>query len=165
VSGAYEAARAIVGPEAALVHEHWLAMRAGDYAPTTRARLELGMSYSAVDYLRAQQLRAKLTSEFAAAFEEVDLIISPTVAWVAPLEDPGEAGEEGAMEARRTRPYNLTGMPAVSVPCGVGEDALPAGLQIAGPRLKDFRVLQAAHVVEARSMWSQARPRDVAAGS
>jgi Asp-tRNA(Asn)/Glu-tRNA(Gln) amidotransferase A subunit family amidase len=50
------------------------------------------------------------------------------VAWVAPAEDPIVAGEQGSIEARRSGPYNLAGLPAVTVPCGTAEDGLPAGL-------------------------------------
>jgi aspartyl-tRNA(Asn)/glutamyl-tRNA(Gln) amidotransferase subunit A len=60
-------------------------------------------------------------------------VVAPTVAWVAPAEDPAIAGDDGAVEACRTGPYNLTGHPAVTVPCGSAEDGLPAGLQFAGP--------------------------------
>ena len=73
---------------------------------------------------------------------------APTVAWVAPAEDPAIAGDEGAIEARRTGPYNLTGHPAVSVSCGAAEDGLPTGLQLAGPRMSDLRLLDVAAAYE-----------------
>jgi aspartyl-tRNA(Asn)/glutamyl-tRNA(Gln) amidotransferase subunit A len=101
-------------------------------------------------------------SEFAAVFGRVDVVISPTVAWVAPREDPAVAGDEGTIEARRTGPYNLAGLPAVSVPCGTGEDELPVGLQIAGPWFKDFEVLDVAAAFEARSGWRPVCPPGIA---
>ena len=70
------------------------------------------------------------------------------MAWVAPAEDPAIAGDDGAVEARRTGPYNLTGHPAVTVPCGPAEDGLPAGLQFAGPPMTDLRLLDVAAAYE-----------------
>jgi aspartyl-tRNA(Asn)/glutamyl-tRNA(Gln) amidotransferase subunit A len=114
----------------------------------TRTQLELGLLVPATDYVRAQRFRSLLRAEFERTFETVDVVVAPTVAWVAPAEDPAIAGDEGAIEARRTGPYNLTGHPAVTVPCGSAEDGLPAGLQFAGPRMTDLRLLDVAAAYE-----------------
>lgn len=151
----------VIGPEATAIHEPWLRARPEDYAPMTRAQLELGAMYAATDYVRGQRFRAKLMAECEAALGEADVLITPTVAWVAPREDPAVAGEEGAIEARRTGPFNLTGMPAITLPCGVAEDELPVGLQIAGRWLEDERVLQVAYAFEQRAEWRVAVPRGV----
>ncbi len=157
-----QALLAVIAPEATSVHERWLRTRPDDYAPLTRAQLELGALAPALDYVRGQRYRRKLMSEFATVFGQVDVIISPTVAWVAPREDPAVAGEEGTIEARRTGPYNLAGLPAISVPCGAGEDGLPVGLQIAGPWLQDSDVLDIAAAFEARSGWRPVCPPGIA---
>jgi aspartyl-tRNA(Asn)/glutamyl-tRNA(Gln) amidotransferase subunit A len=60
----------------------------------------------------------------------VDVLAGPTVAYPAPAEDPPFGAPEGEVEARFTGPYNLAGLPAVSVPCGVVEEYLPVGLQL-----------------------------------
>ena len=138
----------IFGPEAAAVHETWMRSRPEDYAPMTRTQLELGLLVPATDYVRAQRFRSLLRAEFERAFETVDVVVAPTVAWVAPAEDPAIAGDEGAIEARRTGPYNLTGHPAVTVSCGPAEDGLPAGLQFAGPWMTDLRLLDVAAAYE-----------------
>jgi aspartyl-tRNA(Asn)/glutamyl-tRNA(Gln) amidotransferase subunit A len=138
----------VFGPEAVAVHETWMRSRPEDYAPMTRTQLELGLLVPATDYVRAQRYRALLRSEFDAVFRDVDAVAAPTVAWVAPAEDPAIAGGDGAIEARRTGPYNLTGHPAVSVSCGPAEDGLPAGLQFAGPRMSDLRLLDVAAAYE-----------------
>jgi aspartyl-tRNA(Asn)/glutamyl-tRNA(Gln) amidotransferase subunit A len=138
----------IFGPEAVAVHEGWMRSRPEDYAPMTGAQLELGLLVPATDYVRAQRYRSLLRTEFDAVFETVDVVVAPTVAWVAPAEDPAIAGDEGAIEARRTGPYNLTGHPAVSVSCGPAEDGLPAGLQFAGPWMSDLRLLDVAAAYE-----------------
>ena len=124
---------AMIAPEASVIHTDWLAARADDYAQLTRQQIEGGFGISAVDYLRAQQARRRLTGQFMAAFKHVDAILSPTSPWVAPAEDPPSGSQAGAAEARRTGPYNLTGLPALTINCGYGPTGLPIGLQIATP--------------------------------
>lgn len=157
-----EALFPLIAPEATFIHEKWLRERPEDYAPMTRKQLEMGFEISAVEYVRWQQFRLRLIEQFREAFKDVDVIINPTVAWVAPKEDPAVAGDEGVIEARRTAPYNITGMPAITVPCGFAEDDLPAGLQIAGPWLRDQLVLQVARAYEKLGPWKVQVPRGVA---
>jgi aspartyl-tRNA(Asn)/glutamyl-tRNA(Gln) amidotransferase subunit A len=157
-----EALMDVIAPEATQVHEEWLRTRPGDYASLTRDQLELGTRTLALTYLHGQRFRERLRSEFSVVLEQVEVVISPTVAWVAPKEDPDLVGEEGAIEARRSGPYNLCGLPAVSVPCGLAEDDLPAGLQIAAPSMKDFELLDFAAAFEERSGWKPVCPPGIA---
>jgi aspartyl-tRNA(Asn)/glutamyl-tRNA(Gln) amidotransferase subunit A len=145
-------------PEGTLVHEEWLRQRPQDYAEMTRQQLETGALIPAVDYLRAQQYRARLLGECLAAFQEVDVLVSPTVAWEAPQEDPSMAGGDGATEARRTGPFNLTGLPALSLPCGFGPAGLPLGLQITGSPYAEEMVLRVAHAYEQSAGWFERHP-------
>ena len=120
---------AVVAPEASVIHADWFAQRPQDYAELTRDQIEAGFGMSAVDYVRAQRHRQRLTGHFVDALGRVDAILSPTAPWVAPAEDPAVLGEEGMAEARRTAPANLTGLPALTVNCGVSPAGLPLGLQ------------------------------------
>jgi aspartyl-tRNA(Asn)/glutamyl-tRNA(Gln) amidotransferase subunit A len=162
IMGCDQALFPLIAPEATLIHEKWLRTRPEDYAPMTRTQLEMGATMPAVEFIRARQFRKKLIHEFEEEFKEVDVIINPTVAWVAPKEDPAVAGDEGIIEARRTAPYNITGMPAITVPCGFAEDDLPAGLQIAGPWRHDQLILQVARAYEKLGPWRVTVPRGVA---
>jgi len=157
-----EALMDVIAPEATLVHEEWLRTRPGDYAPLTRDQLELGTRTPALSYLRGQRYRERLRSEFSTVLDQVEVVISPAVAWVAPREDPAVAGEEGAIEARRSGPYNLSGLPAVTVPCGLAEDGLPVGLQIASGWMKDGELLDFAAAFEERSGWQPVCPPGIA---
>ncbi len=139
----------VVAPEAGVIHADWIAERPDDYAPLTRQQIELGFAIPAVVHVRAQQYRRHLTRQFLTAFAQVDAILSPTAPWVAPHADPAVVGEEGAAEGRRTGPYNLTGLPALTVNCGFGPTGLPIGLQIAMPPGADDRCLALGAAYEA----------------
>jgi aspartyl-tRNA(Asn)/glutamyl-tRNA(Gln) amidotransferase subunit A len=142
-----------VMPEATVIHQEWLRTRPEDYAEATREQLEQGALIPAVDYVRVQKYRRRLLNEFLEAFREVDVLVNPTVAWEALAEDPTVAAGQGAAEARRTGPHDLVGLPAISVPCGLGKDSLPLGLQIAGPPMSEALILQVARAYEKRSDW------------
>jgi aspartyl-tRNA(Asn)/glutamyl-tRNA(Gln) amidotransferase subunit A len=149
---------AVVMAEATLVHAAWLRDRPADYASLTREQLEQGAHIAAVDYLQAQAYRQQLRASFLDALRDVDVLISPTVAWEAPAEDPPVGEGDGAIEARRTGPYNLTGLPAISVHCGFGPQGLPLGLQIAAAPLAEQLLLWVAHTYEQRAGWFRQRP-------
>jgi aspartyl-tRNA(Asn)/glutamyl-tRNA(Gln) amidotransferase subunit A len=86
----------------------------------------------------------------ARAFAGVDVVAGPTVAYIAPPEDPPVGTPEGELEGRFTGPWNLAGVPAVSLPCGTGEDGLPVGLQLAAPAGADAHLLSVAREFERR---------------
>ena len=134
----------IILPEATAVHEPVLASNPDGYGPQTRLQLEMGFETPALDYVKANRFRAALCDNLDAVFDHVDLLVSPTVAWVAPSGDIDITDDEGTVEMRFMAPFNLTGHPAVSVPCGLTEDGLPAGLQVVGPRGSDGRLLRLA---------------------
>jgi aspartyl-tRNA(Asn)/glutamyl-tRNA(Gln) amidotransferase subunit A len=121
----------IVAPEASVAHARWIKERPEDYAALTRTQIELGFAVSAVAYVRMQQFRRHLAAQFMETLNRVDAILSPTAPWDAPEEDPSIVGDEGSYEGRRTVPYNLTGLPAHTIPCGFSPAGLPIGLQIA----------------------------------
>ena len=129
----------ILLPEASLVHEDSMHRRA-DYAPETWAQLEQGWRVSATSYLKATRFQEVLQRRFAEHFLTVDALLTPTVPWAAPAEDPSVTGNDGAAEMHFTGPFNLLGLPALSVPCGFEGD-LPLGLQIVTAQGDDARAL------------------------
>jgi Asp-tRNA(Asn)/Glu-tRNA(Gln) amidotransferase A subunit family amidase/ketopantoate reductase len=137
-----------------VLYEAWEAHRsryeaeAGLYGPGTRHLLELGREISDDDYRAALADADRIAAGFDRLLAEVDVLAGPTVAYVAPPEDPPFGTPDGDVEARFTGPYNLTGMPAVSVPCGAAEDGLPAGLQLAAARGRDAFLLSVAAAYE-----------------
>jgi len=131
----------VLAPEASQVHAGWLRTRPQDYAPDTLLQLQLGALLPASAYLSAQRFRNRMAAEAAAALGRVDVLLSPTVGFVAPASDPPLGSELGQLEGLRTGAHCLLGLPAVSVPCGTAEDGLPAALQVAGGWGRDHQVL------------------------
>ena len=128
-------------------------------ADDVRALVEIGRLVSASDYLRAEQLRTQLVRDFEAVFQRVDVIATPTspvTAWKSGQASVITGGlEESPLAAswRLTYPYNLTGMPAISLPCGFDERGLPVGLQIAGAPFDEATVLRVAAAYERVHRW------------
>jgi len=133
-------------------------------ADDVRALVEIGRLVSASDYLRAEQWRAQLIRDFEAVCQRVDVIAtpaSPVTAWKSGQASVITGGvEESPLAAswRLTYPYNLTGMPAISLPCGFDERGLPVGLQIAGAPFDEATVLRVAAAYERVHRWHAMLP-------
>ncbi len=144
----------IITTEAASFHETLLRSRAGDYGSDVRALLEGGAAFSAVHYLKAQRLRRVLQEEFARAFERMDLFALPAAPVTAPRIGEGSVSVAGTVSDLETAflrfacPGNLTGLPAISVPCGLDRQGLPMGLQLIGRAFDEATVLRAAWTYE-----------------
>jgi aspartyl-tRNA(Asn)/glutamyl-tRNA(Gln) amidotransferase subunit A len=155
VHASLEAELAILFPEAALFHARWLDECTDQYADDVRVSLLSGRRYAATEYLRARQTRAAIREELESTFELVDVLATPTTVIEAPLLDQqtfrfGDR-EHDALAAivRCTAPFNLTGHPAISVPCGLGAGGTPLGLQLIGTRLSEPLLLRVAAALEA----------------
>jgi len=131
--------------------------------PGLVAMIERGKDRMAVEYGQACIDRVAFWDKMRVFFEEYDLLLTPTLA-VPPFKIGGSApdsiaGARGPVDwITFTYPFNLTGQPAASVPCGWTEEGLPVGLQIVGRRFDDATVLRAAAAFERISPWSDKRP-------
>jgi aspartyl-tRNA(Asn)/glutamyl-tRNA(Gln) amidotransferase subunit A len=156
--------RPILFSEAAAYHQKLLRAAPEDYSTRMREQLILGLSVPAVDYLQAQRLRRVFTRQLTAAFQEVDLLASPASAVEATPSDQhsviidGQVLEDVTPLTRLTNPFNVAGLPAVSLPCGFSRSGLPLGLQIVGPHFAEGLVLAAAHRYEQVTPWHKRRP-------
>ena len=149
----------------------FLRSRPRDYSPGLMHRQVLALTLPAHAYVTAQRVRRLICEDFDRAFEQVDVIVSPAVSM--PAETIGEC-EQGYVETARGRiplsdargtrgtlctiPFNVTGAPAVSVPCGFSAQGLPIGLQIAAPHFEEPLLLQVAHAYEQAAGWHARRP-------
>ncbi|MGZ3406583.1 MAG: amidase [Polyangia bacterium] len=127
--------------------------RAEPLSAATRIAFEMARGMSAVAYVKAQRARALVVRDFEWAWDNVDVIVTPTTATTAPPIPRDAAGGE-LDEAKINRAVtftfaqNLSGMPAVSVPCGYDAAGLPVGMQIIAPHGEDLRALAVAAAVE-----------------
>jgi len=137
----------IVLSEAAAFHAPALEQRPLDYTPAVRLRLEMGRTILAEDYVRALRGRDVLRREVDAALEGRDGLILPALAVPATLLGADTVMVDGIEEQvrsitlRQTQLFNLTGHPAISIPCGTTGEGLPVGLQVVGrttPALLDL---------------------------
>jgi len=145
--------------EALSYHWKWLRSRAGDYGADVRKRMEANRGQRTVDYLQAQEKRRMYTQAFVKVFESVDVVAAPTLPVLPPLIgqreiDWGRTKEDvRAALLRMTRPGNLTGLPAISLPCGYTADNLPVGLQLLGRHYDEATLLRAAYAFEQATPW------------
>lgn len=160
----HEAALTILMSEATSYHEEWLKARPDDYQADVRARLENGFAFRGIDYGRARHLQYRLIREFELLFERVDLLAMPMCGITAPLIDAGEIVVGGRTAPFMkpltlfTRLFNLTGLPAISIPCGFTADHLPVGLQLVGRAWDEATVLRVARAYEKATNWGVQRP-------
>lgn len=142
-------------PEALSYHGPFLAERAELYGADLRSGLALGQFLLAEHYVRAKRIMERYRREMARVFDAVDLVVTPTCPLVAPEIGTVTVTMEGQEEAagnaltRLTTFFNMTGNPALSVPCGLHSTGLPMGLQIVGKPFDETTVLRAGHAVEA----------------
>jgi Asp-tRNA(Asn)/Glu-tRNA(Gln) amidotransferase A subunit family amidase len=130
--------------------------------PVVQDLIERGTKISAVTFGKANLAREAIWKQLCSAFERYDLILCPTTATSA---FPIETGPPTHINCRPlngllgwflTYPFNMTGNPAVSIPCGVDADGLPLGMQLIGRRFDDGLVLRAARAFETAQPWNRA---------
>jgi aspartyl-tRNA(Asn)/glutamyl-tRNA(Gln) amidotransferase subunit A len=140
--------------EAAVYHAATLESRPQDYIDNVRLRLEMGRYILAEDYVRAQRGRQILTQEVTEALAGRDGLLLPSLPVPATRLGAPTVSIGGSEETvrnitlRLTQLFNITGHPAISLPCGRTSEGLPAGLQIVGTRRRTPELLQVASAVE-----------------
>ena len=143
--------------EAYAFHERNLKSRPQDFGEMVRARFRIGGLFSASDYVQAQRCRKLVIREFAEVLQRVDLLAMPTMTQPAPAFE-GYDATSTARGPSFTAPFNLTGLPAISVPCGFTASGLPVGMQIAGKPFDELGVLRAAYTYQQHARWFERRP-------
>lgn len=144
----------IVLAEAAAYHAPTLERDADAYTPNVRMRLEIGRYLLAEDYVRALRGRDILTSEVDAALAGCDALLLPTLPMPAPplgAETVRLGGSEEPVRnamLRLTQLFNLTGHPAITIPCGRSPEDLPIGAQLVGRRGETAALLEIARAIE-----------------
>ncbi len=158
----------IITPEATEYHLTMLRERADDYSAGVRERLELGAITPAVSYIRAQRLRRQIVNQMRSAFAAVDVIAMPTAPTAAIPLDEDLSTSDGAdpdllaATINFTGPFDLTGFPALSIPCGFTPNGLPIGMQLVAAPYEEARLLAVAHAYEQSTNWHKQLPAAMA---
>ena len=152
-------------------HDVYLRTRPRDYSSGLLYGNIAGLLIPAKVFIQAQRVRRLICQEFEQALEKVDVIIAPTVPVPAPtieectkgyLERDGRRipllDKRGNFLMLSTIPFNVTGLPSMSVPCGFSALGLPIGMQIVGGLFREETVIQVAHAYERNAGWYKRRP-------
>ena len=153
----------VAGAEAYAYHAPYFTRTPELYQPMTRLRLAGGATVTAAAYIEGRRELDRLRHAVNSVFSKADLLVSPT------SPSPQITIEEGAIPdvpppggvsrlLRNTQPFDIFGLPAISIPCGFTRDGMPIGVQIAGPRFGESRVLALAHAYQQVTDWHARRP-------
>jgi len=129
-------------------------------APQRRARIYLGLLTGSADYIQAQRIRSRCRAELAEVFQRVHCLALPNQAGPAPrVKDVGPIDTLFKHVVPEYHgPFNLTGVPTLSVPCGFSENNLPTALQLVGKPFDEVTVLRAGYTYQQQMKWYERRP-------
>ncbi|MHA1378264.1 MAG: amidase [Candidatus Helarchaeota archaeon] len=134
-------------------------------SPNLVKLIQLGLNSSAVDYVSGLLMRRKIYEKLYNFFKDYDILVTPTTAVPAfehGIMYPKKIGGKAASPTKWmsfTYPFNMTGLPAASIPCGWSSDGLPIGMQIIGKKFDDLTVLQASKAFEEIAPWQDKKPK------
>ncbi len=157
----YQAAQAnqlMVTSDAAAYHQERLREHPEGFGTDVLQRLRSGAACTSTEYIFARRTQTLLRRQFLQLFDRYDLLLMPTTPVTAPLIEGPDAIEQARLLTRYTAPFNLTGFPALSLPCGFSSQGLPIGLQIVARPWAEARLLQAAYTYEQTACWYQRKP-------
>ncbi len=154
-----------------VAHEPYIRTQPRDYSRELLHRNIASLTVPASAYVTSQRVRRVICREFEEALEDVQVIVAPTVGIAAPTIEECKQGfaeidgrrvpfrhPSGSIGTRCTIPFNVTGLPALSVCCGFTDGGLPLGLQVVGACLDEARVFHVAHAYEQAAEWIERKP-------
>ena len=163
ISLSTEVDRTVVRCEPFAYHQAYMAEHEKDYDPETLKRIRSGSDVSAADYINRYRELLTQRREIAKLFNRVDLIITPTTPISAPAfaelaKSPGDLRAKELIMLRNTRPFNVYGLPSISLPCGFTTSGLPIGMQISGASGAEGSVFSLAAAYQKETDWHVKRP-------
>jgi amidase len=151
--------------EAAIANAKTFPSKAAEYGPGFRAVLELALKVTGVGYARAAAVRADVSGQIEKMLAGVDCMVCPSMSVPArpKLADPFSAEDDSswdsvAMNDVFTKPFNFSGSPTLSVPCGFAADGLPLSVQFVGRRSSDAMICLVGHAFERATQWHSRHP-------
>ena len=154
----------IISSEAATVHQTEMNGRPHDYGEDVLARLSIGRDHPATAYITARNTQRQMRDQLMDSLANYDALILPMMPLGAPpigqndVLVGGKVLDVRAAVTRYTQPFNLTGFPAISVPCGFTDDALPIGFQLVAKPFEESVLLRITHAYERATEWHKQRP-------
>ena len=150
--------------EAYAYHAELVAKSPELYNPETLRRIQSGASVTTAEYITARRQLARIRRDAECLFETVDAILTPTVVIPPPKIDnlarePAKLRDVEIITLRNTRPFDVLGLPTISVPCGFAKAGLPIGLQITSAPWREDVVLALAHRYEQETEWHKRSPQ------
>jgi len=155
--------RTLQAAESYAYHAEFVARSPELYQPETLRRIRTGEKISAIEIEESRRELKRMRNDIRQVFEKIDMLVTPTTPIVAPAlaelkQNPDLLRPRELALLRNTRPFNVWGLPAISVPCGFTGAGLPVGLQIAGPHWSESRLLQVAYAYEQATVWHKREP-------
>jgi amidase len=145
--------------ECALAHEGLFPERAEEYGPELRQLLETGRGLAAVELARILQARRRFTASIDELFTEIDLLLCPTLGIPVPPRKPDTQDVQAvALLTRFTAPFDFSGNPTLSLPCGFSDDGMPLSLQLVARRSEEATLYAAGAVFESATEWHRRHP-------
>ena len=163
VSPAIPTDRSVFICEPFVYHQKYLGQHASEYHPETLRRIQTGADVTAKEYIEGQRELQRLRRHILQVLDQVDLLITPTSPILPTTIVQLEAAPENLRPTeitmlRNTRPFNVFGVPTISVPCGFSKTGLPIGLQISSAPGNEGMVLALARAYESTTEWRKRRP-------
>lgn len=154
--------RTLASAEAYVYHKDFVARSPELYQPATLARIKSGENLPDADVERARQGLAASRAAISKVFDEIDVLLTPTVPIPPPSiaelkANPEKLRPTELVMLRNTRPFNVWGIPAISIPCGFTKSGMPIGLQLATAPWKPD-ILHVAHAYEQATEWHKRAP-------
>jgi aspartyl-tRNA(Asn)/glutamyl-tRNA(Gln) amidotransferase subunit A len=158
-----ETDRTLVRCEAYAYHQKYLSAKEKGYDPETVRRIGSGADVTAPQYIQAQRELLQQRRQILQMFERIDLILTPTTPLLAPTftelkAAPDQLRNKEMILLRNTRPFNVYGLPSISLNCGFSKSGLPIGLQIIGAPGSEGSVLGLAHAYQKQTDWHKHKP-------
>jgi aspartyl-tRNA(Asn)/glutamyl-tRNA(Gln) amidotransferase subunit A len=158
-----ETDRTLVRCEAYAYHQKYLPQHEKDYDPETLRRVRSGADVTAPQYIQAQRELLQQRRQILQMFERIDLTLTPTTPLLAPTfselqSTPDQLRNKEMVMLRNTRPFNVYGLPSISLNCGFSKSGLPIGLQIIGAPGAEGSVLALAHAYQKQTDWHKQKP-------
>jgi aspartyl-tRNA(Asn)/glutamyl-tRNA(Gln) amidotransferase subunit A len=144
--------------DGAAVHRDRLKEHPEMFGEDIRRRLEDGAKTSSTEYILARRTQAEVRKRLELLFESYDFLITPTTPIAAPTVEGHDAVEQAGRLTRFTAPFNLAGLPALSIPCGFTKSGLPIGLQIVARAWGESKILNLGHAFEQATEWHKMQP-------